>query len=423
MRTLWQAIATFSLLLVCGCPSIVPDPENPPGFSNTSDSTNGGARYIGSTACRLCHADISAQQALHGHAQTLSGIRGEAPAFPGTSAGVPDPPAGFAWSDISYVIGGYVRSAYFLDGQGYLLTTGLTSAATQWNPKFGANGTNAGFAPYLPDATAPTPFTFDCIRCHVTGAIARDADNPRSQDNRQGIEGTWVEAGVQCEACHGPGSNHFRTVAGRVVIDRTRIFVDATGTDTCAKCHGSADAAERAVIRARDGFIEHYEQDSELRVSGGHSSFKCTICHDPHRSTAYDRAVAIRNECTSCHTTATPAGHAGKVLRIGDYVEPVTCVSCHMPFAGKLGTSAATTFAGAFGRVGDVRSHIFRINTATADFRSFFSADGSQVQLDAQGKAAYTVDFICLRCHNGVGTFPLTPARAAEIAPNVHRLP
>lgn len=63
--------------------------------------------------------------------------------------------------------------------------------------------------------------------------------------------GTWAFNGIQCEACHGPGSEHARTG------DKTKITID-TSAASCGTCHSRG--TDMAVIPAKDGFIEHHEQ-------------------------------------------------------------------------------------------------------------------------------------------------------------------
>lgn len=407
-----------------GCPQAA-DGDAAIRFPNLADASNTGAKFVGSAACRNCHSDVAARHELHGHAHQLSPIAGGPPDFPqgAARAGVPEPPAGFAWSDISYVIGGYLHRALFVDQDGFILTAATSGPDTQWNLAFPPNGTIPSFAAYERSATGPNPYDYSCFVCHTTGPLPPDPAAPRFQDNRPGLAGTWQESGVQCEACHGPGSHHFSTAAGRVVIDTSQVFVDASGDDTCNKCHSGAYGDTSGRIPARAGFVASQAQFAELRSSGGHASFACTICHDPHRSVAYDRGSAIRNECGACHSLQNMAGHDGKVLRRADYVEALTCVSCHMPLATLSGAAASEAVVGPAARVGDVRTHIFRINTNPLDFRFFVTDDGTQVRRDADGRAAVTVDFVCLRCHNGNGAFELSVRSASEIAPNAHRLP
>jgi len=51
-----------------------------------------------------------------------------------------------------------------------------------------------------------------------------------------------------------------------------------------------------------------------------------------------------------------------------------------------------------------------------------FTADMTSVQKDTAGRAAVTVDFVCLRCHNTENGYPfrLTVRSASEIALGIH---
>ena len=390
-------------------------------YNNTTDPTNSSANFTGADACITCHADLGPIHQITGHAQALTSIQAAQPTFPpaGTFAGVPNPPAGFNWGDIAYVLGGYTKSALFFGTDGHFLTTGLTATNTQWGLALPHLGHPAQFFPYLPAAAGPTPFDFDTLRAYVTGAAPQDPANPMFQESRPGFLGTWREAGVQCEACHGPGSNHIPN------FFRRDLFVDVSNQQTCKTCHSRPAGTQSLDILAANGFIQPQSQWQELAASGGHASFACTFCHDPHRSTTYDRANAIRNECVACHTETNMALHEGIVFtRPSDgYTEQLTCMSCHMPFAVTTGPFASSAVVGPLARVGDTRSHIFRITTEPIDFNGFFTPDGSSVQRDSEGKAAISVDFVCLRCHNAVSlpNLTFTVERASEIAIGVHR--
>ena len=413
----YLALATsVALLLAGGCPSATDGTGGTSQvFNNTTDPMNDGAGYIGSVACSACHADVASKHRIHGHSHALTRVQGQAPVYAseGTRAGVPNPPAGMAWSDISYVISGYLHGAFFVDRDGFVATDGVTGVNTQWNLDFPLNGTVADFAAYLPDQASPKPYDYEtCFRCHTTGPQPQDANDPRSQDGRPGILGMWVEPAVQCEACHGPGSNHAPDPAAR------DIFVDST-PQTCGRCHTGSDTPD--VIAAADGFLRGNTQYAQLLASGGHGGFNCTVCHDPHASITYDRDRGLRNDCTVCHADANMAFHDGAVFEFGDHVEVVNCQSCHMPLAGLSTSFAPATLVGPDARIGDVRAHIFRINTEDTDASAMFTADGSTVRKDSQGRAAVTVDFVCLRCHNQAGNvFPLTLPGARLIAEGMH---
>lgn len=397
-----------------GCPGpIPPSPSGDTGFNNTTDPSNGGATYLGSAACRACHPDIGTEVSLHGHTHVLNRIQGESPVFPSQAvrASVPNPPAGYTWDDISYVLGGYIRKAKFIDQNGFLVTTGVASPLTQWDLAFPADGTAPAFVNYEPAANNPKSYEFSCFVCHATGPLPQDPSHPTFQENRPGFVGTWQEAGVQCEACHGPGSHHPSNTAAR------GLYVN-TSAAACGTCHSRSTGS--GVIAAAGGFIDHHQQYPELLASGGHAGFDCITCHDPHAGTNYDRANAIRNECTACHPNKNMALHEGKVYAHGDYGEVLTCTSCHMPFATR--STSSVVIGQSAGRVADMRTHIFRINTDPVDYTAMFSADLTQVRKAADGKAAVTLDFVCLRCHNTDNGYPfrLTLSSASDAAPGLH---
>lgn len=424
-RLLAPALLCLAGIIAAGGANCIPPIGVPPGtlsiYNNTTDPTNKNANFAGSAACSTCHSDYAALHAVTGHAHALTRVQGASPSFPsaGAFAGVPNPPNGFAWTDVSYLLGGYTKSALFFGTDGNYLTNGLTGTNTQWGLALPHLGHAAQFFSYLPDAVAPVPFDFDTLRAYVTGAVAQDPANPMFQESRPGFLGTWSEAGVQCEACHGPGSNHIPS------FFRRDLFVDISNQQTCKTCHSRPAGTDSLDILASGGFIRPQSQWQELAASGAHASFACTFCHDPHRSIAYDRAAAIRNECIACHTDMNMALHEGKVFtRPSDgYTETLTCMSCHMPFAVTTGPSAAATAVGPLARVGDTRSHIFRITTDSVDFSGFLTPDGSKVKLDASGRAALSVDYVCLRCHNSLAlpTLSFSVDRASEIAIGVHR--
>ncbi len=419
------ALCTAAFAVIAGCPAPPDDGSRPAGYQNTTDPTNGNARYVGSSSCVQCHSSVGQTVQQHGHHWAMTKIEGQPPTFPDLGFGdTIEPPAGFGWGDVPYVIGGFRKGAMFLDGNGRVITTGSTGGPALWQPTQRVIGIAAGLIEYLPAVAARPDFEFEMFQ-HLTSGARDFGITGLRQDNRAGIGGTWAETGVRCESCHGPGGNHFTTMLGQTIIDRASVFVDPTGNSTCRSCHTHPIGDTSRTIVAEDGFIRPFQQSSEMYASRGHANFQCTFCHAPHYSVTSDRARAIRNECQACHTDVTPAAHVGKTYRRDSdgYTEAITCESCHMPYAVRFTGSAPTGVVGAAARIGDTRSHIFRIRTEPGDFNQFFTDDGSAVRLDSDGLAAISVDFVCLRCHNGNGIFALSVDRAAEIAPNVHLLP
>jgi hypothetical protein len=81
-------------------------------------------------------------------------------------------------------------------------------------------------------------FSLDCIRCHVTGwqqpgGVCRI---DRTQVGGPGIEGTGVgRRDVQCEDCHGPGSDHVKDATGAFIQREVPASV-------CIRCHEAANS-------------------------------------------------------------------------------------------------------------------------------------------------------------------------------------
>jgi hypothetical protein len=262
-----------------------------------------------------------------------------------------------------------------------------------------------------------------CMSCHPTVRTWEPAESVScSQCHSMEIEppeevtpafSRRVHTG--CEVCHGPGSNHIPDPGAR------DLFVDSSGAATCNVCH--VRETESDSVQASGGFILHHQQQTEILASGGHAEFSCVVCHDPHGSPTFDPDNAIRNDCTACHDQQNMAIHDGKTFLLGETSETLSCESCHMPYATRAGAAAGPDAVGEFGRKGDNRTHIFRIRPDASDFNAMFSEDGQTVAVDEENRASVTVDFVCLRCHNGLGNaFELTLEAAASIADGMHEI-
>lgn len=322
--------------------------------------------FIGSEACAECHQDTYDVFMKSGHPWILTQVvNGEAPTYPFTE--VTSPPEGYAWDDISYIIGGYNWKARFVDQQGYIITGADENATTQYNIyngelKMGDEwvGYHAGEANLLND----------CGSCHTTGYLPQG-----NQDGLPGSVGTWMADGVQCETCHGPGSLHANApLAFRPIVDR-----DA---ESCGSCH-SRDAQED--VNASDGFIQHHEEYDEL-FQGKHVTLDCVVCHEPHTGVVQLRKADLpttRTTCENCHfqqaNNKANETHAG--LRMA-------CISCHMPRVTKSAVGDPEQFTG------DIRTHLMAIDPNQV---GQFSEDGTMAL------SQLSLDFSCRGCHNPEG--------------------
>ncbi len=158
--------------------------------------------YVGASQCATCHKDLARYHGTSRHALALqdassdksvikadftTGEKERTVAFPDDSTARP-----FTADDIAYVVGSgrYVeRYLYKVSRNKYAVFP------AEWNVE------KKAWQPYLrgggADKWAQEPaydWATNCAGCHTTGLLV----------NR----GRWTDDGVQCEACHGPGSNH-----------------------------------------------------------------------------------------------------------------------------------------------------------------------------------------------------------------------
>lgn len=348
-------------------------PQGPSGETGPAGPTGpSGAEYIGSAKCGDCHTELYETFMKSGHPWKLNPVvDGQPPDYPFTE--LEDPPAGYTWADIAYVIGGYNWKARFIDKNGYIITDspenvasgGTVSDTTYLNQYNFANRTlkkDAGWVSYNPGRVQ---MKYDCGTCHTTGYRPTG-----HQDDMEGIVGQWAEPGIQCEACHGPGSLHADNPYGIAL----KIERDA---EACGKCHRRGDVTQ---VDAKNGFIEHHEQYEELYQSK-HVTLDCVLCHDPHTGVVQLREENVqttRTLCENCHFKEAQYQNNPK------HAGFVACIDCHMPKIGKSAWGDAARFTG------DVRAHVMAI-------------DPTQVgQFTEDGKLALSqisLDFACKSCH------------------------
>jgi hypothetical protein len=383
-RKLWLGLTLLVLLslVFVGCasgagpqgpigpegPQGPPGPEGPAGIAGAPGERGpAGAdgisftppEYVGSETCAECHEEISATVSQSGHALALVPVvNGQAPEYPFSA--LPEPPAGYSWADISYVIGGYNWKAQFVDQDGYLIT-GDAAQYNLFNDDLELGDEWVAFH-------ADEQLSMDCGSCHTTGYSQRG-----NQDDLAGIVGTWSEAGVQCESCHGPGSLH---------AEYPRSFSPAVERDAaaCTSCHEQGVPSDVATV---DGFISHHDSYENL-FPGKHATLDCVECHDPHNGVVQLQQADLPTTpitCENCHFTETAVQNVSIHNGIG-----VDCVDCHMPNLAVNAVGIAAQFTG------DVRTHMTSINPNQID----------QFE-DGEILPQLGLNFSCRHCHNADG--------------------
>ena len=313
-------------------------------------------------------------------------VDGNPPDYPFTE--VPEPPEGYTWDDILYVIGGYNWKARFIDKDGFIIT-GNENGTTQYNFANPVVGNEAGWAAYHPGEQK----VYDCGTCHTTGYSALPPD--AHQDDLPGLIGTWAEPGITCERCHGPGSLHVADPSGvHPEVDR-----DA---ELCGECHLRGAPEE---VNASGGFIRHHEQYEELFQSK-HITLDCVVCHDPHVGVVQLRQAGeqtTRTQCENCHFQNAKYQDSAVHPAVAD------CIDCHMARVTKSAVGNAEKFTG------DIRTHLMAID---AEQIGQFTEDGS-VALSQLG-----LNFACRSCHvEGGMAMPKTDEELIEKAIGYHDRP
>jgi len=245
------------------------------------------AAFTGSKACESCHPSQAASHGQTGHARALK----KAPAgSPGEWA------FGAGTKAITYVS---------RDGEQHYIEHGLSYYPGRKAMGLTPGHENAGGRRYR--TLDPSGTALRCFRCHTTGPVSLAADGAIN----------WTEAGVQCESCHGPGSEHLKKPSAATIVNPRR-FSPAELNDYCGACHRTAaDITDWGLSwnsRHEPAFLSQARCFEKAVVS-------CLTCHNAHQSVEknpkhYDA------KCSGCHANTK---HRAPVPAAS------SCVSCHMP--------------------------------------------------------------------------------------------
>ncbi len=169
-------------------------------------------------------------------------------------------------------------------------------------------------------------FTEKCLDCH--GGV-RD----RELAARGGPHPVFVDTGVGCERCHGPGGAHLEALEGEGdglgIVNPARLS-HPEAMQLCGACHSGFSSVSHP--RPEDLLISN--QVNALSRSQcylqSEAAFSCISCHDPHRNARHDEPV-YNDTCRSCHARARPDTVLCSRQPQGD------CVACHMPVVDRPG--------------------------------------------------------------------------------------
>lgn len=345
------------LLIICGMVLVGAGLDiSRNGLSVRAQADN--AKYVGARECRSCHRDITRDHAETLHALALQAAdrdtiladfdQGEAERtvlFPGDSEARP-----FTARDIAYVIGaGRYAQRYLveLNKDEYAVLPAEWNTVTQaWQPLELADEWPAPAYDWLQS----------CAGCHTTGLNVE--------------RGRWQDDGVQCEACHGPGSVHVDLAdrAGRRASQEQLAAIHAAivlspDAQICGQCHSRGvepEAGRLYPVNYRPGadllhadvFALAATDDTTAWWETGHAHQNnmqfnewLTSAHATSLDTLKSSSAA-QDGCLQCHGSdytlreriARLYGDDGE--RAGEPPAPVTldtaqfsvtCITCHSP--------------------------------------------------------------------------------------------
>jgi predicted CXXCH cytochrome family protein len=348
-----------------------------------------GNRYVDPSVCADCHSDISDT-----YARTAMGRSFSRPTAGNTIGDTKDPATFYHKASDSYFMmlardGKFYQRRYQIGFDGketnslekeihYVMGSGnharaylhrsarntLVELPLGWYEEGGGSwAMSPGYD--RPDHAGFTrPVTYGCMFCHNGIPEIPSAANSRAEPVFDGR----VPEGIDCQRCHGPGSNHVQAAetAGVNLEDVRKAIVNPARLEperrmeVCMQCHlqttsfplpNSIVRYDRDPFSFRPGealadFMLHFDhapgagREDKFEIAGAayrlrrsacflksDGALGCTTCHNPHDTPRGEAAAThYRTVCRQCHgADFTELVDAGKHSRDGD------CIGCHMP--------------------------------------------------------------------------------------------
>ncbi|MEW4486982.1 tetratricopeptide repeat protein [Thalassoglobus sp. JC818] len=341
--------------------------------------------FVGSAACRECHAEISDHFHQHPMGQSLAdvmhaspledyeeNVKFDTPRAPRStvtlSYEIEKTPDGVYHHEIltnedgevvydlpvpvAFAVGSGKRGrSYLIDRGGFLFMSPVTwySGGERWDLSPGYEGRNLHFDRRIVDG---------CLSCHA-GRVAEIETAPDQYKPEP-----FLEESIGCERCHGPGEEHVAFHEGKLqsesdpMLDLSTLSPRARD-HICFQCHLIGES--RVTLYGRSEFdfrpgntvdeiwaiilkgtgvesdqstaaVNQAEQMlSSVCYQKSDGQMSCTSCHDPHRiPKPAERIEFYRSKCIACHgpddvECTEPVADRLKVT------EEDSCIVCHMP--------------------------------------------------------------------------------------------
>jgi tetratricopeptide (TPR) repeat protein len=384
----------FSFFILFSCHSSKEEVVEVQAYASLSDST----RYVGINTCKQCHPSIYESYIQTGMGQSFAiASRKKTSASFDVHSLIFDKFKNLyykpIWNEdslyleefrlensdtifqrierISYIIGsGQHTNSHMMNENGYVYQVPATfyTQKGHWDlPPGFENGANTRFNRKI---------ELECMTCHnAFPKIVEGSENKYEM----------IPNGIDCERCHGPGSEHVKQKMAGNIIDITK-QVDysivnpaklpiALQLDICQRCHIQGNAVLNEgksfydfrpamhLSEVMNVFMPVYKGDEDSHIMASHAerlkmspcfiqslkkseektdpatqlrpytnALTCVTCHNPHVSVKATNKDIFNNTCKKCHSnsvSATSSLNCTQDKQKRSLVQD-NCVQCHM---------------------------------------------------------------------------------------------
>lgn len=336
--------------------------------SPNSSAPPASRRYVGSRACRECHAAIYARWDKTPMAHVVRDPQNYPDAILADFS-QPNPVVKFTRGDVALVYGSIWKQRYFkkVGNTYYVLPAQWDVAHKKWLPYFVKDD---WWAEHYPPDNMQRPTGPLCDGCHsVNFDVSTQAPS---------------EWNVGCERCHGPGSDHVEHPLPGTIINPARLD-SVAANDTCMQCHSQGRPLGNPIhSQYYDwpvGFEigKHLQDFWKLEISKpGQTDFyffadgtahknrmqgndfvhslmyrrgvTCFSCHDVHGTENEAQLIKPASVlCLECHKPGSPLGPFARTIE--EHTQHAAgspgsdCIACHMPKIESEGVPGAFVHA------------------------------------------------------------------------------
>ena len=306
--------------------------------------------YVGRKVCAECHKENFDLHAKHGHASTL---------FNCSDTDIPEIFAGKHF-DAGGDFGVY---SYQRDEQGELtveLSDSKQSDSMRLQYVLGSGFNAQTFLTLRTDPDGKTEGIEHRVSCYrddrLGVTVGHEIDSPASEEEKFGhlIKGETLErcvychtttarvdggkiqnliANVNCEKCHGAGSEHVHFARQSTNPPPYSVGKDTWDSESeiqlCGDCHRLPRSVSKGELRDYPDSLARFQPVGLLRSRcylESNFSLRCSTCHNPHATNhgSDGKADHVKN-CISCHDQ-TETSHV-----ICPVSPKTNCIECHMP--------------------------------------------------------------------------------------------